>query len=428
MYKLAKQAHVLSTFIELNVKARVVKVPPKPLGKWLANRLQYLGPTYIKIGQFISSRSDIFGEEFTEQFFDLRDQVTPIPGEEVKPLITSLLSKHSFIKEIDEHPLASASIGQVHMAKDAKGNDLLIKLKRPNIKAIIEGDLDFLRFLFSLASAASVENMTPTMTMLNEFEAFLGQEVSFHKEHENLVRFYSMYMPEFGSKFLRVPRVVRLPSDDDVLIMEYVHNHGCFEAYSGDKSELAKDLMRFFIRQLVQYGFLHGDPHKGNIGITDDNKLVLYDFGNIITIDENERNLLKELIYMLIIGNKYGIVKVLDKLGVVITDKHAVYEYIERYIEYMRTIDIKVFEGLHTPSDQLPIHLNGKIIRILRVYGILEGICKELDPTFNYFKLLDDKVMDLALDATFLDYKIRKDMSMLNKFQNVVFKLMDEEN
>lgn len=427
MSKLAKNVHVLSTFVELNYKVRIAKVAPKPLGKWLANRFQHLGPTYIKIGQFISSRSDIFGEEFTEQFFNLRDQVRPIPQSETKSVLHAIQDRHAFIKSIEALPLASASIGQVHKALDTKGNELILKIKRPNIESTIEADVMFLRTLFSWAQAASVENMQPTMTLLDEFDAFLKQEVSFNREYDNLVRFYTLYVPEFGAKFLRVPRIVKAGCDNDVVMMEYIHNHGCFDAYTGDKSELAKDLMRFFIRQLVQYGFLHGDPHKGNIGITDDNKVVLYDYGNIITIDQSERNLLKELIYMLIIGNKYGIVKVLGRLGVVITDKELVYEYIDRYIQYMRTIDIRVFDGLHTPSDKLPIHLNGKIIRILRVYGILEGICKELDPTFNYFQLLDDKVMDLALDADFLDYKVRKDIGIFSKFQNAVFRMLEDE-
>jgi len=235
-----------------------------------------------------------------------------------------------------------------------------------------------------------------------------------------------LYMPEYGQSLLRVPRVVRT-TDYEIIIMEYIHNHGCFAAYQGDKSELAKELMRFFIRQLVQHGFLHGDPHKGNIGITDDNKVVLYDYGNVILIDQTERNLLKELIYMLIIGNKYGIVRVLEKLGVDIMDKESVYMYVDRYIEYMRTIDVKVFQGLHSPQDKLPLHLNGKIIRILRVYGILEGICKELDPGFNYFQLLDSKVIDLALDAEFLEYKMKRDVNLFTKFQNVIFRLFDDD-
>lgn len=383
----------------------------------------------MKIGQFISSRSDIFGEEFTQEFVGLQDKVLPIPEKEAKILIEGILEKNAFISSIDVTPLASASIGQVHKAVDVKGNELLVKVKRPNIQKTISGDVEFLRRLFSFASATSMQNIKPTMALLDEFDSFMLQEVNFTNEYDNLVKFYNTYMPEYGSQFLRIPRVVNTSnvSDCDIIVMEYVHNHGCFDAYQGDKSILAKDLMRFFIRQLVQYGFLHGDPHKGNIGISDDNRIVLYDFGNIITINQDERNLLKELIYMLIIGNKYGIVRVLEKLGVDITDKEVVYDYIERYIEYMRTIDINVFKGLHSPKDKLPLHLNGKIIRILRVYGILEGICKELDPSFNYFKLLDSKVIDLALDMEFIDYKIKRDLNLFSKFQNILFKLIEDD-
>lgn len=427
MNQLAKRVHVVSTFVELGTKVRMRVAPPK-IGKWLSHRFQHLGPTYIKIGQFISSRGDIFGEDFTDQFMHLRDQVIPIAKNESKEILRRLKSQHSFIQDIEEHPLASASIGQVHKAKDIKGNDILLKVRRPDIKETIRNDIAFLRFLFGVASFVSVQNIDNTITLLDEFEAFLTQEIDFNRERRNLAKFYTLYMPEFGKELLTVPRLIKCVDNgaDDVIMMEYIHNTG-FDAYKGDREELAKNIMRLFIRQFVQYGFLHGDPHKGNIGITDSNKIVLYDYGNIITINENERNIFKELIYMMVIGNKYGVVKLLGKLGVTVTDKEAVYEYVDRYVEYMKTIDIKVFDGLQSRNDKLPLHLSGKIIRIIRVYGILEGVCKELDPSFNYFKLLDDKLTDMVLDANFLDYKVRKDIDMFSKLQNVVFRLMEED-
>lgn len=425
MNTLAKRAHVISTFVELNVRVKA-RVAPKKIGSWLAHRFQHLGPTYIKIGQFISSRSDIFGEEFTDQFGVLRDQVIPITKKETVEILDRIKNTHEFIKNIELSPIASASIGQAHKATDVKDNDILVKIKRPNIKETVKQDVAFLRFLINLASKASVENINNTMTLLDEFEAFLSQEVNFQWERDNLVKFYSMYMPQYGD-MIHVPRLIKTSTtQDDVILMEYVHDIG-LGSYAGDKSELAKDIMRFFIRQLVQYGFLHGDPHKGNIGVTKDGRVVLYDYGNMITLNQDERNALKELIYMLVIGNKYGVVKLLSQMGVVVTDKEAVYDYVDRYVEYMKTIDIRVFQGLETKNDKLPLHLNGKIIRIIRVYGILEGVCKELDPTFNYFQLIDDKISDLALDADFLRYKIQKDFGMFNKFQNVVFKLLEEE-
>lgn len=423
MQKLLRQAHVVSTFAELNIRIKG-RTPPKVLGNWLATRFQVLGPTYIKIGQFISSRADIFGEEFTEQFFELRDQVVPIPQAQATEIIKELESRHGFIQNVEVVPLASASIGQVHKGVDVKGKDLLVKIKRPNIRSTIENDIEFLRYLFNFATNVGIENVNNTLTILNEFEAFLFQEVSFRKEYENLVKFYNTYMPGYGQSLLCVPRVVKGACDDDCIVMEYIHNKG-FDAYEGNRSELAKQIMLFFVRQLVQYGILHGDPHKGNIGITKDNRVVLYDYGNIITITEDERNLLKELICMLILGNKYGVVKILEKLGVQITDKEIVLTYIEKYIDYMRTLDIKVFANLQTGNDKLPIHLSGKIIRILRVYGVLEGICKELDPEFNYFKLVDERAADLMFDMSFVDYKVKKDMSALTRLQDVVYKLSD---
>ena len=423
MDKILKRANVISTFVELNIKVKT-RVPSRQVGNWLADRFQHLGPTYIKIGQFISSRSDIFGEEFTEEFVNLRDQVKPIPPNQVKHIIQDINKKHDYVSSIDEVPLASASIGQVHKGIDFRGNPILVKVKRPQVKEMIVGDIEFLRSLFVFASRIQVENINNTITLLDEFEAFLSQEVNFHNEYDNLVKFYSLYMPLYGKTLLSVPRIIKSGCDNDVIMMEYIHNKG-LDNFQGDRALLAKDIMRFFIRQLVQFGVLHGDPHKGNIGITVENKVVLYDYGNMITITDDERNLLKELIYMLVIGNKYGIVKILEQLGVEIVDKDVVAVYIERYIEYMRTLDVKVFMGLVKENEKLPIHLSGKIIRILRVYGILEGICKELDPTFNYFTLLDEGSIDLVFDAKFIDYKVKKDLGLMSKFQDMIYKIIE---
>lgn len=423
MNNLAKRVHVVSTFVELNIKVRAA-VPPKKIGNWLSYRFQHLGPTYIKIGQFISSRSDIFGEEFTSEFLNLRDNVRPIQQRIMKPILQDLQDNYTFLKSIEEQPLASASIGQVHKAVDKNNKVILIKVRRPDITNTINQDIQFLRMLFSMASKASVENINNTVTMLDEFEAFLLQEINFDNERKNIVDFYETFMPEFRDE-ITIPRLIRCKERNDVILMEYINNIG-FDGYTGDKSELAKSIMRFFIRQLVQYGVLHGDPHKGNIGITNDNKIVLYDYGNMIYLTNEERNILRELIYMLVIGNKYGVVKLLEKLGVIIDDRNAVYNYVDKYVEYMKTINVKVFSDLQKSNDKLPLHLTGKIIRIIRAYGILEGVCKELDANFNYFQLIDDKIADLAFDSQFLDYKVRKDIDALSKLQIMIFKLFDE--
>lgn len=421
---ITRKANVCKTFVELNYKIRR-RVPSKELGAWLSSRCQQLGTTYVKIGQFISSRSDIFGDEFSNEFGNLRDQMAPMCPAHTRRQLLQYQELNQSITQIDLEPIASASIGQVHKAHGSKGQSVLIKIKRPNIAREITEDIGMLQSMLKIMMFFKVENVSNTQTMLTEFKEFLSQEIDLSIEQSNIVRFYNLYQQRFAG-FLRIPRVVRGVCNSDVLVMEYIENIG-FQNYKGDRSLLARTLMEFFIRQLVQFGYMHGDPHKGNIGISADNKLVIYDYGNMLTIDQHDRFLLQEMIYMLLIGNKYGVVRLLAELGVEILDHAAVYKYVDKYSEYMRTIDVSVFRDIHKGSnDKLPIHLNGKIVRILRVYSILEGVCRELDPTFNYLKLLDTKVSDIIFDGDFLSYKMRKDMDCMHRTRNMVFRAFDE--
>jgi predicted unusual protein kinase regulating ubiquinone biosynthesis (AarF/ABC1/UbiB family) len=164
------------------------------------------------------------------------------------------------------------------------------------------------------------------------------------------------------------------------------------------------------------------------LGITKKGEIILYDYGSIIEFTPDERYILKELVYMLIVGNKYGIITLLEKLGVEIIDKEALLTYIDKYIEYMRTIDINVFREQAAENFELPLKLNGKIFRLLRVYGILEGICKELDPDFNYFDLLDNYMTSLILDEDFIIRKVQRDFGYLqNNVSGAIFQFFAKD-
>lgn len=425
MNKLYKRVEVISTFTELQLKV-IKRVPPQNIGKWLSTRFQKLGPTYIKIGQFISARNDIFGDEFSNEFTTLRDHTNPMCSKQSAKVLADVKQKVPFIVSIDDTPLASASIWQVHRAKGKNGRELIVKVKRPGIKQEIEHDLEFLQAIAELFKYVNVSNIDNTIVLLDDFKKFLLHEVNFKRERDNIIMFDKLYTDAFSSRFY-IPTVYEKYCSDDVLVMEYVQNEG-LQNYQGDAEELTCDIMLFFIRQLIQYGVLHGDPHQGNIGMTKDQRVVLYDYGNILEIDREERFIIQEIVYMLVIGNKYGVIPLLEKLGVEVVDKEAVYKYIDTYVEYMKTLDIKVFASLYNDkhNEKLPIRFNGKVMRILRVYGTLEGVCKQLDPSFNYFKLLNINILDLAIDNEFLAYKMMKDVNKLSGLRMTVFKFVED--
>jgi predicted unusual protein kinase regulating ubiquinone biosynthesis (AarF/ABC1/UbiB family) len=192
-----------------------------------------------------------------------------------------------------------------------------------------------------------------------------------------------------------------------------------------DAKAFVRDLMTFFILQLLEYGLVHGDPHPGNIGRSADGRVVVYDFGNVIRLSRKERHLVKELVYLLIVRNKYAVAKLLPSLGVQVGNVEDLHNYIDKYVEYMETIDYRTLQKLYKPNAELPVKLEGKVLRIVKAFGTLEGLCKELDPDFNYFQLLDAYISVAALDEDFLVYKIDQDVKRLQQWPNALFKALD---
>ena len=418
MQSLMKNLHVASTVTRAQIRHRKGHTPAQ-VGTFLANEFQTLGPTYIKMGQFISSRNDIFGDDFAASFSCLRDKVTPIDPKEVKQRISDILKRYpQKLARIEPTPLASASIGQVHQATGIDGQSLIIKLRRPNVEKIIQEDLKFLRGMTQFMASLNTNNTSQQVkVLLDDIERFLVQEVDFKREAQNIEAFHKAYhnKPQTGPiQGVIVPHVLNDMCDHDVVVMEYVPGIH-IDSYKGDKRTAARKLMNFFMYQLLENGIIHGDPHKGNIRITEEGNIVLYDFGNVIYMGKPDRYAIKELVYMLIVGNKYGAITLLSQLGAEIMDKEAMLEYLDKYMAYIRTIDVNIFKDINDPANRVPLRLSGMLVQLMRVYGILEGICKEMDPGFNYFDLVDDQINTLILDDSFLEYKIQRDMRTLEQ-------------
>lgn len=412
-----RNIHVASTVASAGARYRSGHTQAQ-VGAYMAQNFQQLGPTYIKMGQFISSRNDIFGEDFAASFSRLRDQVPPVDRAEALKTVAGIKARHAdAIQTIDVEPLATASIGQVHKARAKDGRELIVKFLRPGVKATIQADLTFLRCICNVAMALRVNHVDHMKVLLDDIERFLMQEVDFMREARNVYEFYKAYHDKAHTHPISgvvVPRIYSELCSDDVIVLEYVDGSS-IDKFSGDRKASAKQLMTFFMYQMLENGAIHGDPHKGNIRIAADGKIVLYDYGNVIHIDKKQRYILKELVYTFIVGNTYSATNLLGQLGAEIMDQEAMLEYLEKYLQYIKTIDVSVFKDLNDPANRVPLRLSGTLLQLMRVYGILEGICKELDPEFNYYDLIDYHVNYILLDDAFLTYKMQRDMRTLEQ-------------
>jgi predicted unusual protein kinase regulating ubiquinone biosynthesis (AarF/ABC1/UbiB family) len=383
--------------LEIGIGLKLVS--PQHRGKWLRAALDGAGPTYIKIGQFISNRPDIFGKEFSADLAPLRDNVTPIDFDEIKSKIPTEITN------VDPKPLASASIAQVHRGKLGKKN-IVLKFKRPGIEVQIKEDLNLIRngaSLLSLIPNFGIEFMKP---WLDEFEKGLMNELDFKKEIRNISFFRDMYRDRDDVK---IPRPYSRLSNDDVIVMDFTPSVQVTRPFKADR------LINMFLEQLLYEGVIHGDLHTGNLGIDKkSNAIVLYDFGNIIQITKQYKSAIQDFVYAVQTSNVDDVMENMRKMGMTIRNTEVARIFVKQYFDYLNTLDLRSFTvnspEIREKASKVPVELDTTTLTILRTYSLLEGLCKDLDPTFSYQQIISKNIEILFLDLEYILYRIDKDL------------------
>jgi len=381
--------------IEIGIGSRVV--PKKDLGPWLRKALDGSGPTYVKIGQFISNRPDIFGRELSRDLAPLRDSVTPVDFDEFRSKIPE------GITDVDPKPLASASIAQVHRGKLGTKN-IVLKFKRPGIEALIKEDLSLIKSgagLLGLIPNFGMEFMTPWLT---EFEKGLLAELDFKNEIRNISFFRDMYRDR---KDVQIPRPYSRLSSEDVIVMDWTPSDQIKAPFKADV------LINMFLEQLLYEGVIHGDLHTGNIGRGNQGSLVLYDFGNIIRVTPEYKTAIRDFVYGVQTSNVEVVMDNMAKMGMTIRDREVTKIFVNQYFQYLNTLDISSFTvnspEIREKARKVPVELDTTTLTILRTYSLLEGLCKELDPKFSYQTIITKNIEMLFLDLEYIMYRIDKD-------------------
>ncbi len=248
--------------------------------------LNDLGPTFIKLGQILSTRSDLLPGEYIEELSTLQDRVPPIPLAEVLSQIRQSLGKSpdELFASIDPEPLAAASIAQVHRAQTLGGEQVVIKVQRPNIDEQIRADLSVLHYLARLLEAAVEETGIYTPTgIVEEFDKAIHEELDFMNEAANIRAFYRNHRER---PFLRIPKVFDELTSRTVLTMEFIDGVKISQVdlTNHDRSALAKHIVEGSFRQVFQDGLFHGDPHPGNLLVLEGDVIALIDFGLVARI------------------------------------------------------------------------------------------------------------------------------------------------
>ena len=382
--------------IEIGIGLKMV--PPADRGKWLRRALDGAGPTYIKVGQFISNRPDIFGKEFSQDLAPLRDNVSPVDFSEFQNKIPKEVSN------VDPVPIASASIAQVHRGK-LKNRDIVLKFKRPGIEAQIKEDLDLIRNGTSLLSLIPNFGLEAVKPWLKEFEQGLLAELDFKRELKNIALFRDMYRDRDDVK---IPRPYSKLSNDDVIVMDYTPSKRIVAPFKAER------LINMFLEQLLYEGVIHGDLHTGNLGLSS-NSLVLYDFGNIIKITNKYKTAIRDFVYGVQTSNVDAVMDNMVLMGMNVRDREVTKIFVKQYFDYLNTLDLTSFTinspEIREKASKVPVELDSTTLVILRTYSLLEGLAKELDPKFSYQNIITRNVEMLFLDWDYILYRIEKDTS-----------------
>ncbi len=253
--------------------------------------LEELGPSFVKLGQLMSTRADIFPGEYIDEFKKLQDMVPPVPFEEVKAVIEREVSKPlpEIFAELDEKSIAAASVGQVHIAKLHSGEKVAVKIVRPGIARRIKEDLRLMYFLARKAEKGlEIGRVIGATNLVREFERNITRELdmlieagSIDKFAKNFEEIDEIYIPKVHWDF----------TTRSVLVMEHIEGMKMdrvdeIRAAGIDPKEIAMIGLRAFSRQLMVYGFFHADPHPGNTIVMYDGRVSLVDFGITGYLDE----------------------------------------------------------------------------------------------------------------------------------------------
>ncbi len=409
----------LAWSIEYN--RNVKKADPAMIGKVLAKRLPEMGPSFIKIGQFISTREDIFGKSLTTELKLLQDSTPPIDSKWVKEA-TSYLALHDF----QDIPIATASIGQVHRGILKNGKTVAIKVRRPRITQDIKNDFEFvLGVLELLKKVTDNRKILELDIVFRQYYMILMEEIDFSKEVSNIAKFQK-YFEDYP--WIKVPEVYPEYCTNDVIVMEFVPAKkidSLPDKLSKQKCKLAVDkIVRCYMNQIMKYNFVHIDPHPGNLGVTKDGKLVFYDYGMMIDLTKEKlAERFDEFLLCVFERNAEGLANFLVSTGVfeVLPGNMPFFtSFVKLFLMYTDTLNIEEFKNstIRQLDDLggMPFFISSRFVMLFRGLGILEGIIRKLDPDFNYQETLRPYVED---KMNSVDYVRNRAMTDIQSFQQL---------
>ena len=383
------------------------------LKKSTAHRLresfEELGPTFVKLGQLLSTRSDLFPEEVIQEFTRLQDNVQPVPFEAISERIEEELGKsvYELFLTLDQKPLASASIAQVHRATLLNGETVVVKVQRPHIEEIIKTDVQLIAFLAKLIERTIPELriIQPTV-IVEEFFSALKLELDFRIEANNTEKMRSIFLdtPE-----IVIPKVFSEVSSERVLTLELLtgiqlNQVAKLDSAGIDRKALVRTSARAFFRSILIEGFFHGDLHGGNLFALSNNRLGIIDFGIVGRLSAIGRRRLAQMVVALIEEDYERLCEIYAELGQ--ASASIDFEGFQREVRntlspYMglslKEMNVgKILSESTRIATRYSVRVPGEWMLVFKAIITTEGMGRSLDPDFDLLEMSDDLLNDLV--------------------------------
>lgn len=364
--------------------------------KWLIKTLLNLGPTFIKIGQALSTRGDILPLEYVEELAMLQDNVPAFSSSEAIAVIETSLGKsiYAIYRDFEPLPIAAASLGQVHRARLHTGEEVVVKVQRPGLRQLFDLDVQALQKLvkfcyryFSWATKYQLQDI------YEEFVTILYQEIDYRIEGRNADRFRENFQ---DYPKVIVPKIYWQYSTSNVLTIEYlpgikINDCIALEAQGINPQELNLVGVSCYLKQLLIDGFFQADPHPGNMAVSNDGSIIFYDFGMMVEMQALDQEQMIKTFFAVLKKDTNAVIDSLVLMGLIepISDMTPVrrlmdfilQEFTEKPLELasLRQMGGEIYELF----EEQPFRLPAKMTFLLKALTTLDGIARTLDPNYN---------------------------------------------
>jgi len=367
---------------------------------WMRESLIDLGPTFIKIGQALGTRADLLPLAYVKELATLQDQVPAFPTAEAFAIVESELGRslHEAYAEIDAEPIAAASLGQVYRARLATGEEVAVKVQRPNLESTISFDVAILYRLVKLTNRffPKANENADWEGMLHEFHATIFEEMDYVKEGRNADRFRYNFRTW---RAIRVPKIYWSHTNTRVLTLDFIRGTKVVDLEGLRANRISpvkvnRLLIRTYLKQLLEDGFFHADPHPGNLLVMDSGHLAFFDFGMVGRISSKLQSQMIDAFFHVVGRDVRGLGQDIINLnflkpGVDPETVRPVVESLFTHYLNLRLGEVNFKELTYDLAEviyEYPFRLPSNFTYVMRALMTLEGIGVVTDPGFSFFE------------------------------------------